>query len=84
MQIPSYDAVRARKERNQISGMIYRSGNTDEPQGPGEKYQKDSYRTLRAKGAASDTFKLVFDVPAQAKGLKLWFQDYPLIDLGLD
>lgn len=67
-----------------IAGMIYRSGNTEEPQGPGEKFNKDSYRTVRASGAASGTFKLVFDVPAQAKGLKLWFQDFPLIDLGLN
>lgn len=67
-----------------ISGMIYRSGDTEKPQGPGEKYQKGGYRMLRAKGTASDTFKLVFDVPTQAKGLKLWFQDCPQIDLGLD
>lgn len=66
-----------------IAGMIYRSGNNEEPQGPGEKFNKGGYRSVRAMGTASDTFKLVFDVPTRAKGLKLWFQDFPLIDLGL-
>lgn len=68
----------------EISGMIYRSGDMDEPQGPGEKYEEGKCRTNSARSDAHDTYKLVYDVPSSAKGLKLWFQDFPLIDFGLE
>jgi hypothetical protein len=78
-----FELVDTHDTRYVFDGMIYRPGNLNEPQGPGEKFNRGGYRTNEARSDAMDTYKVVFDVPASAQGLKLWFQDLPLIDLGL-
>ncbi len=46
-----------------------------------EKYEDQKYKGSEVKGSGSDTYKIVFDVPRSAKGFKLWFQDFPKIEL---
>lgn len=76
-----FELVDVDDARYEISGMIYRDSEDGADQGPGEAYQAFGYRSVRAKGTAVDTYKLVFDLPTEAEGVKLWFQDLPLIDL---
>jgi len=68
-------------EQYGIAGMIFED-ETFEPYGPNAKFLKGEWVFTRASGTAEDTMRLVFDVPSSATGLKLWFQDFPLIDLG--
>ena len=70
-------------EQYDIAGMIYED-ETFESYGSNAKYQKGKWMITRASGTADDIFRLIFDVPSSATGLMLWFQDYPLIDLGLE
>jgi len=65
-----------------ITGMIYESGTFDSFSTNAE-YQKGKWRVSRVSGTKGDTYRLVFDMPTTAKGLKLWFRNYPLIDIGL-
>ena len=66
-----------------IAGMIYED-ETFESYGPNAEFLKGQYQSTRASGTANDTFRLVFDVPSLATGLKLWFQDFPPINLDLE
>lgn len=79
-----FELVDANDTRYDIFGMIYREGEDGPDQGPGETLQEFGYRSVRALGTANDTYKLVFDLSRDVKGLKLWYQDFPMIDLGLD
>jgi len=79
-----FELVDAGGDIFEISGMILRPDNDEEPQGPGEVYDEGTYRTNKARFDADDTYKLVYDIPSTAQGLKLWFQDFPHIDLGLE
>lgn len=83
MQGIDYELVDDTGKRYVAAGMIYRRTG-DEPQGPGEKFNERMFRSVKAEGITRDTFKLVFDVPLSASGLKLWFQDLAPIDLGLE
>lgn len=64
------------------SGMIYES-KTFESFSTKAEYQKGKWRVSRVRGTHDDTYRMVFDLPASAQGLKLWFRDYPLIDLDM-
>jgi|GEM_PF-1818761 len=79
-----FELVDAGGDIFEISGMILRPDNDEEPQGPGEVYDEGTYRTNKARFDADDTYKLVYDIPSTAQGLKLWFQDLAPIDLGLE
>jgi hypothetical protein len=68
--------------RYDISGMIY-DGSTFEPFGSNAKYQPNKWVIADIVNDKPDTYRLVFDVPAGTKSLKLWFQDMPKIDLQL-
>ena len=70
-------------EQYDIVGMIYEA-ETHEPYGPNAEFQEGMWQVTRASGTADDTFRLVYDVPSSATGLKLWFQDFSLVDLGLE
>lgn len=66
-----------------LSGMIYDS-DTFLPFSSEARYQANKWVIAEVSGDRTDTFRLVFDMPASAKGLKLWFQDCPKVDLALD
>jgi len=70
-------------EQYDIAGMIYED-KTYDSYGAGAEFQKGEWVWTQAKGTADDTYRLVYDVPSSATGLKLWFQDFPLVDLGLE
>ena len=68
-----YDAV----------GMIFED-KTYDSYSAGAKFQKGNWWWSQTSGTKDDTFRLVYDVPSSGADLKLWFQDFPLIDLGLE
>jgi hypothetical protein len=62
-----------------IAGSIY-SANSQSA----EKFNKNGYQwTTTSSASSKGTFKVVYDVPTSAKGLKLWFQDLRMIELNL-
>jgi hypothetical protein len=70
-------------EQHDAAGMIYEKESYDS-YGAGAKFQKGNWVWTQTSGTADDTFRMVYDVPSSAADLKLWFQDFPLIDLGLE
>lgn len=78
-----FELVDAAGVQYDIAGMIYED-ETLEPFTPNARYQKGKWVTTRARGNTDDVMRLVFDLPSPVTGLRLWFQDFPLIDLGLD
>jgi hypothetical protein len=70
-------------EQYDSAGMIYEE-ETYDSYGAGAKFQEGDWKLSQVSGTSDDTFRLVYDVPSSATGLKLWFQDFPLIDLGLE
>lgn len=77
-----YMLVDANGKEYASSGMIYES-NTFDTFGSKAEYQKGKWRVSRVRGTHSDTYRIVFDIPSSAKGLKLWFRNYPLIELDM-
>jgi len=70
-------------EQYDIAGMIYELESFD-PYGPNTEFQKAKWLLNRTNGTTDRNYRLVFDVPSSAANLKLWFRNFPLIDLGLE
>lgn len=77
-----YELVDDAGEQYLIAGMIYDS-ETYDSYGPDAEFLKGKWVIAKVNGNAGNTYLLVFDVPSSATGLKLWYQDFPLVDLGL-
>jgi hypothetical protein len=78
-----FELVDNQGEQYLITGMIY-DPDTFEPFGPNAEYRDGRWTTATVRGNKDDIYRLVFDVPSSAQGLKLWFRSFPLIDLGLE
>ncbi len=70
-------------KQHRIVGMIYEP-ETFAPYSANARFQKGKWQFTRARGNAKKTYRLVFDLPASVAGLKLWFRDLPMIDLGAE
>lgn len=66
-----------------LSGMIFDKDDF-KAFGANAKYDRGGWIESKVTGSGENTYRLVFDVPASATGLKLWFRNMPGIDLGLD
>jgi hypothetical protein len=70
-------------EQYDIAGMIYET-ETYDSFGADAEFQKGKWMYTQSSGTADKTFRLVYDIPSSVTNLRLWFQDFPLIDLGLE
>jgi len=66
-----------------LSGMIY-DPKTFKPYADTAEFQENKWVVTKVSGNVSKEYRLVYDIPSSATGLKLWFRNYPLIDLGLE
>ena len=78
-----FELVDDADEQYRIVGMIYESGTYDS-HGAGAEFQKGKWQITRSSGTGDKAYRLVFDIPSSAAGLKLWFRNFPLIDLDLE
>jgi hypothetical protein len=70
-------------EQYDVAGMIFED-KTYDSYGASAKFQKGNWMWTQTRGTTDKIFRLVYDVPSSATSLKLWFQDFPLVDLGLE
>lgn len=66
-----------------LAGMVFDSESFD-AHGVNAQFDKGGWIESKVTGDADKTYILVFDVPASAHGLKLWFRNLTLVDLELD
>jgi len=78
-----YELIDAEETQYRIVGMIYDAESYDSF-GDDAEFQPGKWVWTQASGSASKTYRLVFDVPLSAEGLRLWFRDFDPIDLDLD
>jgi hypothetical protein len=78
-----YELVDDMGDRYPIVGMIFEE-ETYDSFGDDAKFHRKKWIWTRASGDADKTYRLVFDVPDTANGLKLWFRNFAPIELGVD
>jgi hypothetical protein len=70
-------------EQYDPAGMIFED-ETYDAYSDDAKFQKGEWVWTQASGTSDKTIRLVYDIPSSVTSLRLWFQDFPLIDLGLE
>jgi hypothetical protein len=70
-------------EQYDPAGMIFEE-KTYDAYSDDAKFQKGEWVWTQASGTSDKTIRLVYDIPSSVTSLRLWFQDFPLIDLGLE
>lgn len=66
-----------------IAGMIFEPDSFDANH-VNARFDRGGWIESKVTSNSDNTYRLVFDVPASAHGLKLWFRHLPLIDLALE